>query len=83
MEDICRVDVLEAPQDLVEEVADVITTQALCFQQLVKVCLHKKLHDITWKESRKGKENAFLPSLLLPLRLKVEDEERNVTEHHG
>jgi hypothetical protein len=39
-------DILEAPQDLVEEVADVVIAQLLAFEQLVQVCLHQVLHNI-------------------------------------
>lgn len=38
--------VLEASQDLVEEVADVVVAQLLGLQQLVQVCLHQSLHDV-------------------------------------
>ena len=38
--------VLEASQDLVEEVADVVVAQPLALQQLVQVRLHQGLHDV-------------------------------------
>lgn len=41
-----RVDVLEAAQYLVEEVADVIVRDLLRLQQLVQVGLHQALHDV-------------------------------------
>lgn len=41
-----RVDVLQASQDLVEEVADVVVAQPLGLQQLVEVRLHQSLHDV-------------------------------------
>lgn len=41
-----RVDVLQASQDLVEEVADVVVAQLLGLQQLVEVRLHQSLHDV-------------------------------------
>ena len=43
MEDVGGVDVLEAAEDLVEEVADVVRRQLLGAQQLMKVCLHQTL----------------------------------------
>lgn len=47
-----RVNVLEASQDLVEEVAHMVIAQPLSLQQLVEVCLHQSLHDVagggTW-----------------------------------
>lgn len=39
-------DVLEASQDLVEKVTDVVIAQPLDLQQLVKVRLHQGLHDV-------------------------------------
>lgn len=42
-------DILQAPQDLVEEVADVVVAQLLTFEQLVQVCLHQVLHDVAEK----------------------------------
>lgn len=46
MEHVGRVDILEAPQDLVEEVADMVIAQLLAFEQLVQVCLHQVLHNV-------------------------------------
>ena len=43
MEDVGGVDVLEAAEDLVEEVADVVRRQLLGAQQLMQVCLHQTL----------------------------------------
>ena len=43
MEDVGGVDVLEAAEDLVEEVADVVRGQFLGAQQLMQVCLHQTL----------------------------------------
>lgn len=43
-------DVLQASQDLVEEVADVVVAQLLGLQQLVKVRLHQSLHDVAGGE---------------------------------
>lgn len=40
------VNVLEASQDLVEEIADVVIAQPLALQQLVQVCLHQSLHNV-------------------------------------
>lgn len=50
-----RVDVLEASQDLVQEVADVVVAQPLALQQLVQVRLHQGLHDVAagTQESRR------------------------------
>lgn len=38
--------ILEAPQDLVEEVADMVVAQLLAFEQLVQVCLHQVLNNV-------------------------------------
>lgn len=46
MEHVGGMDILEAPQDLVEEVADVVVAQLLAFKQLVQVCLHQVLHNV-------------------------------------
>lgn len=43
VQDVGRVDVLEASKDLVEEVADVVVAQVLSLEQLVQVCLHQVL----------------------------------------
>ena len=39
-------DVRQASEDLIEEVADVVVAQSLCLQQLVKIGLHETLHDV-------------------------------------
>jgi hypothetical protein len=44
--------ILEAPEDLVEEVADVVIAQLLAFKQLVQVCLHEVLNNVTEEDSR-------------------------------
>lgn len=46
MQHVGRVNVLQASQDLVEKVADVVVAQLLGLQQLVKVRLHQSLHDV-------------------------------------
>ena len=46
VEDVGRVDVLQATQYLVEEVADVVIAQSLGLQELVKVRLHQTLNYI-------------------------------------
>ena len=46
MQNIGRVNVLQTPQHLVEEIADVIIAQALGLQKFVEVCLHETLDDI-------------------------------------
>ena len=43
---VSRVDVLESTEDLVEEVADMVVAQPLCFQQLVHVCFHEGLYNV-------------------------------------
>lgn len=48
-------DVLQASQDLVEEVADVVVAQLLGLQQLVKVRLHQSLHDVAGGEGARVK----------------------------
>lgn len=39
-------DVLQASEDLVEEVAHMVIAQVLCLEQLVQVCLHQSLDDV-------------------------------------
>lgn len=46
MQHVGAVNVFQAPQDLVEEVADVVIAQPLCFQQFVQVRFHQALHDV-------------------------------------
>ena len=46
VEDISRVDVLEAPQYLIEEVADVVIAQSLSLQELVEIRFHEALDDV-------------------------------------
>ena len=46
MQHIGRMDVLETPQDLVEEIADVVIAQVLGLQQLVQISLHQCLYYI-------------------------------------
>ena len=54
MQHICRVDVLETPEDLVEEVADVIVAQLLGPQQFEEIAFHVRLDEIeVLKEERK------------------------------
>ena len=52
-------DVLEASQDLVEEVANMIVAQVLSFEQLVQVSLHQRLHNVAGLLS--GKMPFLLP----------------------
>lgn len=44
--------ILEAPKDLVEEVADVVIAQLLASEQLVQVRLHQVLHNVAEEDSR-------------------------------
>ena len=46
MEHVGRVDILQAPQDLVQEVAYMVVAQLLAFEQFVQVCLHQVLYDV-------------------------------------
>ena len=46
-------DVLEASQDLIEEVANMIIAQVLSFEQFVQVSLHQCLHNVAGLQSRK------------------------------
>lgn len=46
MQDVGGVDVLEASQDLVEKVANVVIAQLLGLQQLVHVRLHQALNNV-------------------------------------
>ena len=47
MKHIGRMDILQASQYLIQEIADMIITQMLSLQQLIKVGLHQRLHYIT------------------------------------
>ena len=46
VEDVGRVDVLESPENLIEEVADVVIAQPLRLEQLVEISLHETLDDV-------------------------------------
>ena len=46
VENIGRVDVLEAPENLIEEVADVVITESLSLEKFVEVRLHETLDDV-------------------------------------
>ena len=59
---IGRVDVLEASQDLVEEVANMIVAQVLSFEQFVQVSLHQCLHNVAGLLSGKLPYFFSLPS---------------------
>ena len=43
MKDVCRVDVLESPEDLIEEIANVVRGEFLRSEQLMEICLHQAL----------------------------------------
>lgn len=58
MQHVGRVNVLQASQDLVEKVADVVVAQLLGLQQLVKVRLHQSLHDVAGGEGRGSRTTA-------------------------
>lgn len=47
-------DVLQATQDLVQEVADVIVAEVLRLQQLVQIGLHQVLHNVAGDCSSQG-----------------------------
>lgn len=51
---ISWMDVLEAPQNLVEKIADMVIAQSLAFQQLVQVRLHQSLHNVAEKRLGQG-----------------------------
>ena len=55
VEDIRRVDVLEAAQYLVEEVADVVVAELLSVEQLRQVGLHQRLDDVDVAHSLDGR----------------------------
>lgn len=57
MQHVGGVNVLQASQDLVEKVADVVVAQLLGLQQLVKVRLHQSLHDVAGGEGARVKED--------------------------
>ena len=59
MKNICRVDVLETSEDLIEKITNVIIAQPLRFEEFVEVCFHQALHNISemWK---KNDPNFFL-----------------------
>ena len=50
VEDVGGVDVLQSPQYLIEEIADMIIAQSLGLQQFVQICLHQTLHDVDVSE---------------------------------
>ena len=51
MEDVGRVDVFEAPENLIEEVANVVITESLSLEQLVQVSLHQALDNVDITET--------------------------------
>ena len=51
VEDIGRVDILEAPENLIEEVADVVIAESLSLEQLVQVSLHQALDNVDITET--------------------------------
>ena len=51
VEDIGRVNVLEAPENLVEKVANMVITESLGLEQLVEVCLHQALDNVDITET--------------------------------
>lgn len=53
MQHVGRVDVLQASQDLVQEVAGMVVAQHLGLQELVQVCLHQVLHYVAGKQGAK------------------------------
>lgn len=55
MQHVGRVDVLEASEDLVEEVADVVVAQPLGLQQLVQIRLHQSLNDVAGSHKGQGR----------------------------
>jgi hypothetical protein len=46
MQNVSRVDVLEAAQDLIQEVADVLVAYGLRLEQFVQIGLHQTLHNV-------------------------------------
>jgi len=54
MKNVRRVNVLQTTEDLVQEVADVVVTQLLSLQQLVKVGLHQALNNVPVTTACKG-----------------------------
>lgn len=52
--------VLEASQDLVEEIADVVVAQLLALQQLVQIRLHQSLHDVAGRIHESGRTTTGL-----------------------
>lgn len=56
-------DVLQATQDLVQEVADVIVAEVLRLQQLVQIGLHQVLYDVAGDLASQGCVICSLDSL--------------------
>lgn len=65
MEHISRVDVLEASEDLVEEVANVVVAQVLGLEQLVQVCLHQVLDNVATQSTIKEVSTRPFQTLLI------------------
>ncbi len=59
VENVCWVDVLQAAQDLVQEVTDVVIAQVLCLQQLVQVRLHQILYNVAIVRQRQGQTQSM------------------------
>ena len=59
MEDVGGVDVLEATEDLIQEVADVVVAQLLSFQQFVHIGLHQALHYVAERSSKGSNSGRF------------------------
>lgn len=54
MEYICGMDILETPQNLIEEIANVVVGKFLSFQKFVQVGFHQALHDVSVSGERKS-----------------------------
>ena len=63
VQDVGRVDVLETPQYLVEEVTDVIIAQSLGLQQLVEICLHQTLDNVDVSKALHSERSEDVPDV--------------------
>lgn len=63
VEDIGGVDVLEASEYLIEEVADMIIAQSLGLQQFVQIRLHQTLHDVDVSEALHVERSEDVPDI--------------------
>ena len=52
-----------SPENLVQEITDVVVTEWLSFQQLVQVCFHQTLHDVNIFHLVDGRGTDYVPDV--------------------